>query len=124
MVRLVEFANVTKHSNEIALLTKLYQIRCMRIEAEDIIYYLARRDRIKRPNMEGDTDAYYRYETETVFLPARTRAQVAVHEYAHHRTWVKVQKRDPESYLLPHSPEFVRSLDLSAKRAWRYLTGE
>jgi hypothetical protein len=124
MARLVEFRNVLKQSANPELLDKLYQIRIIRVEAEDIMFYLARQDRIKRPKVDGDTDAYYRYETETVFLPARTRAQVAVHEYAHHRTWVKVEKRNPESTLPNHSPQFVRSLDLSAERAWRYLTGE
>lgn len=124
MAQLVEFSNVIKASSDRELLKKLYQIRLIRLEAEDLIFYLSRIDRIKRPKVDGDVDAYYRYETETVFLPARTRAQVAVHEYAHHRCWVKVEKRDPESKLPNHSEEFVKSLDLSAKRAWRYLTGE
>ena len=124
MAQLVEFRKVLKQSANPELLNKLYQIRIIRVEAEDIIFYLARKDRIKRPLVDGDEDAYYRYETETIFLPARTTAQVAVHEYAHHRTWVKVEKRNPESKLPNHSAPFVRSLDVSAERAWRYLTGE
>lgn len=124
MAPLVEFGRVRKHTRNLQLLTDLYQIRCMRVEAEDVIRFLARHDRISIPRVAGDEDAYYRFETETIFLPARTRAQIAVHEYAHHRTWVKVERRDPESILPVHSPEFVRSLDLAAKWAWRYLTGE
>lgn len=124
MARLVEFTKVTKQSGDVQLLHDLYQIKMIRLEAEDLIWWLARHDRISMPKVDADEDAFYRFETETVFLPARTRAQVAVHEYAHHRTWVKIQRRDPESVMPSHSPEFVRCLDLSAKWAWRYLTGE
>lgn len=124
MPRLVEFSTVKKHSKNVGLLNDLYQIPMVRIEADDLTRYLARCDRIVPPGEGVDEDAYYRYETETIYLPARTRAQIAVHEYAHHRTWVKVERRDEGSTLPFHSPEFVRSLDLSAKRAWRYLTGE
>jgi hypothetical protein len=123
MAQLVEFSKVTKQSKDVKLLHELYQIKMMRVEAEDLIYRLARRDRIAIPFMDSDEDAFYRFETETIFLPARTRAQIAVHEYAHHRTWVKIQRRSPESELPSHSPEFVRCLDLSAKWAWWYLTG-
>lgn len=124
MAQLVEFSKVIKQSKDVQLLRDLYQIKLIRLEAEDLIWWLARRDHIGMPRIDADEDAFYRFETETVFLPARTRAQVAVHEYAHHRTWVKIQRRDPESDLPAHSSEFVRCLDLSAKWAWKYLTGE
>lgn len=124
MAQLVEFAAVKRASQNVQLLHDLYQIRLIRIEADDLTRWLARCDRISHPKEGTDEDAYYRYENETIYLPARTRAEIAVHEYAHHRTWVKVERRNQDSQLKYHSPEFVRSLDLSAKRAWRYLTGE
>ena len=124
MPRLVEFEAVKKHSKNLKVLDDLYQIRLIRIEADDLTRYLARLDHISYPREGIDEDAYYRYENETIYLPARTRAQVAVHEYAHHRTWVKTERRNPESKLTIHGPEFVRNLDTSARRAWKYLTGE
>ena len=121
MEPLVEYQSVGRLSKDIELLTKLYQITIDRDAAMSLLRMLAKRDRIAVPSVLVAKEAAYLRYIESIRLPADPRVEVVVHEYAHHRMWVKVQRRQERPDLPLHGLDFTRCLDLSAKKVWEIL---